>query len=64
MAGARRNRGNGHVAEVWVFEIVGAHEVDGCSGDREVYFHIVALSGVEEQEEKGSHDVDKGYTED
>ena len=58
MVRARWNRGNGHVAEVWVLEIVGAHEVDSCSCDREIYFQIVALSGVEEQEEKGSCDVD------
>ena len=58
MVRARWNRGNGHVAEVWVLEIVGAHEVDSCSCDREIYFQIVALSGVEEQEEKGSCDMD------
>lgn len=60
MVGARWNGGNGHVTEVWVFEIVGAHDVDSCSCDTEVYFHSVALSGVEKQKEKGSHDVDRG----
>ena len=60
MVGAGGNRGNTHVTKIWVFEIVGAHDVDVGSCDREVYFDIVALSRVEEQEETGSCNVGKG----
>ena len=60
MVGAGGNRGNAHVTKMCVFEIVTALDVDVGSCDREVYFDIVALSRVEEQEEKGSRNVGKG----
>ena len=59
MVAAGGNRGNAHVTKIWVFEIMGAHDVDVGSCDREVYFDIVALSRVEKQEEKWSRNVGK-----
>ena len=60
MVAAGGNRGNAHVTKMCVFEIVTALDVDVGSCDREIYFDIVALSRVEEQEEKGSCNVGKG----
>ena len=60
MVGAGGNRGNAYITKMCVFEIVTALDVDVGSCNREVYFDIVALSRVEEQEETGSCNVGKG----